>query len=62
MGIYKVTYKQSMFVRADSDSDASSKCWEMFEDGPSSIYASATELHKGDPEYDEAVNELGVED
>ena len=62
MGIYKLTYKQSMFVRADSESDARSKCWEMFEDGPSSIHASATELHEGDPEYKEAVNELGEED
>ena len=62
MGIYKLTYKQSTFVRADSQREAEGKCWEMFEDGPSSIHASATELHKGDPEYEEAVNELGGED
>lgn len=62
MGIYKLTYKQSTFVRANSEMEARSKCWEMFEDGPSSIHASATQLHKGDPEYEEAVNELGGED
>ena len=62
MGIYKLTYKQSMFVRANSQREAESKCYEMFEDGPSSSYASATQLHKGDPEYDEAVSELGGED
>lgn len=62
MGIYKLTYKQSEYVRANSDSEARGKCWEMFEDGPCSIYASATELHKGDPEYEAAVRELGEED
>ena len=62
MGIYKLTYKQSEFVRANSQREAESKCYEMFEDGPSSIHATAIELHKGDPEYDEAVNELGEED
>lgn len=62
MGIYKLTYHQSEYVRADSDSEARSKCYDMFEDGPSSIHATAIELHKGDPEYEEAVNELGGED
>ena len=62
MGLYKLTYKQSTFVRANSEREARSMCYDMFEDGPSSLYATATELHEGDPGYDEAVNELGEED
>jgi hypothetical protein len=62
MGIYKLTYKQSMFVRAASKREAESKCYDMLEDGPSSCYATATELHEGDPEYEEALNECGEED
>ena len=59
MGFYKLTYKQTEFVRANSVREAESKCYDMFEDGPSSIHATAVELHPGDPEYEEAKNELG---
>lgn len=62
MGLYKLTYKQTEFVRANSVRDAESKCYDMFEDGPCSIYATAKLLEPGDPEYEEAKNELGEED
>lgn len=62
MGLYKLTYKQSMFVRAKNEREARSMCYDMLEDGPSSVYATATELHEGDPEYEEAQNECGDED